>query len=212
MRELIADHLPAFSPFNGPIAAEDIGPMVTSKGRPDATGAAWIPVFVLLGNGRKVYTAMVDGVGRATPPQATRVRAHFHSIVYAEAPGGRNVLDVSRFRHQRVRRPADSARGQAPFNSIENFWSQSKSHLRRYNGIPRRHFHLFLMECEWRFNFGRSGHLSNTLKSWIKMKRQRISSMPGRQLSSSAREAAGKIVAVRRRNRAVGSGSRDLIT
>jgi transposase len=24
--------------------------------------------------------------------------------------------------------------------------------LRRFNGIPREHFYLFLKECEWRFN------------------------------------------------------------
>lgn len=27
-----------------------------------------------------------------------------------------------------------------------------KRHLRRYNGIPRKDFNLFLAECEWRFN------------------------------------------------------------
>jgi transposase-like protein len=37
-------------------------------------------------------------------------------------------------------------------NGIENFWNQAKRHLRRCNGIPRQHFHLFLKECEWRFN------------------------------------------------------------
>ncbi|MDG5470074.1 IS1595 family transposase, partial [Deltaproteobacteria bacterium IMCC39524] len=29
---------------------------------------------------------------------------------------------------------------------------QAKRHLRRFNGIPREHFGLFLKECEWRFN------------------------------------------------------------
>jgi transposase len=24
--------------------------------------------------------------------------------------------------------------------------------LRKYNGIPKHHFPLFLKECEWRFN------------------------------------------------------------
>ncbi|MBK2345311.1 transposase, partial [Francisella tularensis subsp. novicida] len=37
-------------------------------------------------------------------------------------------------------------------NGIENFWNQAKRHLRKFNGIPREHFHLFLKECEWRFN------------------------------------------------------------
>ncbi|EME04320.1 TPA: transposase, partial [Mannheimia haemolytica] len=35
---------------------------------------------------------------------------------------------------------------------IENFWSQAKRHLRKFNGIPKAHFELYLKECEWRFN------------------------------------------------------------
>jgi transposase len=212
LRELIAEHLPAFSPFKDSIAVEDVGPQATPKGRPGDAGAAWAPVFVLRGSGRKVYTAMVRGAGHTTQSQAQKVRAQFDSIVYAEMPGARNVLDVSRFRHQRILRPAGSVHGQVPINSIENFWSQSKRHLRRYNGVPRSHFHLFLLECEWRFNFGGSGLLSKTLKSWVKMKSLKASSMPGRRIPHSAREAAGKTVAVRRRNRGIVSSSRDLIT
>jgi transposase len=30
--------------------------------------------------------------------------------------------------------------------------STAKRHLRRFNGIPKEHFGLFLKECEWRFN------------------------------------------------------------
>ncbi|NVJ93040.1 MAG: transposase [Methylocystaceae bacterium] len=37
-------------------------------------------------------------------------------------------------------------------NGIEKFWNQAKRHMRRFNGMPREHFHLCLRECEWRFN------------------------------------------------------------
>ncbi len=30
--------------------------------------------------------------------------------------------------------------------------SQAKRHLRKFNGIPKAHFELYLKECEWRFN------------------------------------------------------------
>lgn len=212
MRELIAEHLSVLSPFKGSIAVEDIGSQATPKDRPGDAGAAWAPVFVLLGSGRKVYTAMVHGTGHATQSRGQKARLQFDSVVYAETPGARNALDVSRFRHQRIARPAGSAPGEASINSIENFWSQSKRHLRRYNGVPRSHFHLFLTECEWRFNFGRSDLLTNTLKSWVKMKAGKPSSMPDRQISRAARNAAGNTVAVRRRSGKVVSASRDLIT
>ena len=37
-------------------------------------------------------------------------------------------------------------------NGIENFWNQAKRHMRKFNGVPKSHFPLFLKECEWRFN------------------------------------------------------------
>ena len=39
-------------------------------------------------------------------------------------------------------------------------------HLRRYNGIPRKSFHLFLAECEWRFNHAPASNLLQTLCAW----------------------------------------------
>ena len=30
----------------------------------------------------------------------------------------------------------------------------SKRHLRKFNGIPKEHFELYLKECKWRFNHG----------------------------------------------------------
>ncbi len=37
-------------------------------------------------------------------------------------------------------------------NGIENFWNQTKRHMRKYNGIPKHNFMLYLKECKWRFN------------------------------------------------------------
>jgi len=44
------------------------------------------------------------------------------------------------------------AEGRNHINGIENFWNQAKRHMRRFNGIPKESFYLFLKECEWRFN------------------------------------------------------------
>jgi len=53
-------------------------------------------------------------------------------------------------------------------NGIENFWNRAKRHLRRYNGIPRQHFNLFLKECEWRFNHRPNANLHKVLLAWAK--------------------------------------------
>ena len=37
-----------------------------------------------------------------------------------------------------------------------------------HNRIPRPHFHLFIKECERRFNYGSLGGLLQTLRSYLK--------------------------------------------
>jgi len=62
-----------------------------------------------------------------------------------------------------------AADGGRHINGIENFWNQAKRHLRRFNGIPKGSFHLYLKECEWRFN---TGTPENQLKSLRKLLRK----------------------------------------
>lgn len=74
------------------------------------------------------------------------------SIVYTDTFKSYNVLDVSEFKHYRINHSVLFANKGNHINGIENFWNQAKRHLRKFNGIPKEHFHLFLKECEWRFN------------------------------------------------------------
>ena len=74
------------------------------------------------------------------------------SIVYTDAFRSYNVLDVSEFRHYRINHSIHFVNQKNHINGIENFWSQAKRHLRKFNGIDKNHFYLFLKECEWRFN------------------------------------------------------------
>ncbi|MDE3964428.1 transposase, partial [Glaesserella parasuis] len=62
--------------------------------------------------------------------------------------------DVSEFHHERINHSELFTVKQNHINGIENFWSQAKRILRKYNGIDRKSFPLFLKECEFRFNFG----------------------------------------------------------
>lgn len=73
-----------------------------------------------------------------------------------------------RFKHHRVNHSRSFVgRGGQHINGIENFWNQSKRVLRKYNGVPRRHFFLFLKECEFRFNYGTPRQQLQTLKTWL---------------------------------------------
>lgn len=74
------------------------------------------------------------------------------SVVYTDTFRSYNALDVSEFKHYRINHSELFADKHDHINGIENFWNQAKRHLRRFNGMPREYFHLFLKECEWRFN------------------------------------------------------------
>lgn len=55
-----------------------------------------------------------------------------------------NVSDTSGFRRHRINYNKKFANQQNYINSIENFWNQAKWGLRKYNGIDRESFYLFL--------------------------------------------------------------------
>jgi len=93
------------------------------------------------------------------------------SIVYTDSFASYDVIDVSTFHHRRIDHAKAFAKGKGNerhINGIENFWNQAKRHLRRYNGIPRKHFYYFLKECEWRFNGGNHKELHRQLLGWAR--------------------------------------------
>jgi transposase-like protein len=53
-------------------------------------------------------------------------------------------------------------------NGIESFWSQAKRHVRKFNGVPKEHFGLFLKEREWRFNNPKTQAQLSMIKQWVK--------------------------------------------
>jgi transposase len=71
--------------------------------------------------------------------------------MYTDAFKGYNVLDVSDFKHFRINHSKLFADDENHINGIENFWSQAKRHMRKFNGVPKAQFGLYLKECEWRF-------------------------------------------------------------
>jgi len=118
----------------------------------------------------RVYTTMLPNVSRTTVVPIINTKVTLDSVVYTDGYFAYDNLDVSGFRHRRINHQQHYADRQGNhINGIENFWNQAKRHLRKYNGIPKHHFHLFLKECEWRFNYGSPAKLFSTLKTWIKL-------------------------------------------
>jgi transposase len=48
-------------------------------------------------------------------------------------------------------------------------WYGSVGAGHKYNGVPRKHFFLFLKECEFRFNYGTPRRQLATLKTGLEI-------------------------------------------
>ena len=136
------------------------------KGKRGRGSAGKVPVFGLLKRGGKVHVLPVPDAKRSTLMPIIRSKIRPDSIVYTDCFSTYDVLDVSEFRHVRINHSELFADGKNHINGIENFWNQAKRVLRKYNGIPKASFYLFLKECEFRFNFGSPAEQLRTLKRW----------------------------------------------
>src|ERR1700756_376933 len=171
LRELIAARLAEESPFvEGEIEADESYFGGHRKGKRGRGAAGKVPVFGLLKRGGRVYAVPIPGAKSSVLMGIIRERTKPDSIIYTDALNAYDVLDVSEFHHHRINHSrAFVGQGRVHINGIENFWNQAKRHLRRYNGIPKASFHLFLKECEWRFNYRPTSRLLRTLKAWAKL-------------------------------------------
>ena len=122
------------------------------KGKRGRGSAGKVPVFGLLKRGGKVYTKIIPDASSATLMPIIERKLIPDSIVYTDCWKGYNALDVTDFKHYRINHSKLFASKTNHINGIENFWSQAKRHLRKFNGVPKEHFPLYLKECEWRFN------------------------------------------------------------
>ena len=152
LRQLISQAVEDATPFFGEIEVDESYFGGSRKGKRGRGAAGKVPVFGILKRGGKVYTKVIPDIRSATLMRIIEEKIVPDSIVYTDSLYSYNVLDVSAFHHVRVNHSYLFAEGRSHINGIENFWDQAKRHLRRFNGIPKDQFGLFLKECEWRFN------------------------------------------------------------
>ena len=136
------------------------------ESRPSAGGKT--PVFGLLKRGVKVYTQVIPDAKKATLMPIIKDKVVPDSIVYSDCWAAYNTLDTSGFKHFRINHSKLFADRKNHINGIENFWNQAKRHLRKFNGVPKENFGLFLKECEWRFNNRNPKTQITQLKQWVR--------------------------------------------
>lgn len=123
------------------------------KGKRGRGAAGKVPVFGILKRGGKVYTQVISNAKAKTLVPIIKQKVVPDSIVYSDTFKSYNSLHVEGYHHVRVNHSETFATSKRNhINGIENFWNQAKRHLRKFNGIPKETFHLYLKECEWRFN------------------------------------------------------------
>ncbi|MBN4058190.1 IS1595 family transposase [Mariprofundus ferrooxydans] len=138
------------------------------KGKRGRGAAGKVAVFGILKRGGKVYTQIIMDAKTSTLMPIIRCKIKPDSIVYTDCWRSYNALDVSEFKHYRINHSKLFAKKHNHINGIENFWNQAKRHMRKFNGVPKQHFELFLKECEWRFNLGSAKEQLNDLKKLLK--------------------------------------------
>ena len=170
LREVIASELEAENEamFGGEIEVDESYFGGKRKGKRGRGAAGKLPVFGLLNRGGKVSARVIpDAAGKTLMPIIER-KVTPDSIVYSDSWRGYNALDVSSFKHLRINHSELFAEGRNHINGIENFWSQAKRHMRKFNGVPKEHFGLYLKECEWRFNTPDPKRQLTQLRQWVR--------------------------------------------
>ena len=168
LRQLICQAVEDETPFFGEIEVDESYFGGKRKGKRGRGAAGKVPVFGILKRGGRVYTKVIPDIRSATLMRILEQKIVPDSIVFTDSLGTYNVLDVSDFHHVRINHSELFAEGRNHINGIENFWNQAKRHLRKFNGIPKDQFGLFLKECEWRFNTPDPKEQLSQLKQLVK--------------------------------------------
>ena len=152
--------------FDGEIELDESYFGGVRKGKRGRGAGGKVAVFGLLKRGGSVYTKIVADTKTSTLMPIITEKIAPDSIVYTDSYRSYNALDVTDFHHHRINHSELFAHGHNHINGIENFWNQAKRILRKYNGIPKDSFPLFLKECEFRFNYGSPKQQLNQLRKW----------------------------------------------
>lgn len=167
LRELIAEKQDSGIIFEGEVEADESYFGGKRKGKRGRGAAGKVPVFGLLKRGGKVFAEIISDAKSKTLMPIIKEKVIPDSIVYTDSLPSYNALDISDFKHFRVNHSKLFAENRNHINGIENFWNQAKRHMRKFNGVPKKNFRLFLKECEWRFNFSSPKKQMDVLIKWV---------------------------------------------
>lgn len=159
LRELIAFYLSleARNIFNGEFVLDETS-LVDKQSQK-------LAIFGMMAREGKVFTKMSGQINPALVTLANPSTIKPDSIIFALKNNVDLTLDVNDCVQER-----ESNQDRSTSIQTEDFWNQAKQILRKYNGIPKSSFPLFLKECEFRFNYGTTKEQLKILKIWTGLK------------------------------------------
>ncbi len=168
IRQVIAFYLAqeAAEVFNGEVEIDESYFGGVRKNKRGRGAAGKVVVFGMLKRHGKVFTVVVENTKTKTLMNEIARKIKPDSVVYTDAYHSYDALDVSEFHHLRINHSDIFVDEKNHINGIENFWNQAKRVLRKYNGIEKKYFYLFLKECEFRFNYGTPKNQLKILRKW----------------------------------------------
>lgn len=159
------------SPFKGEIEVDESYFGGRRKGERGRMVATKVPVFGILKRNGKVYTRIVEDVARYTLHKIIRRKVKPESIIYSDRFPSYDGLIAYGYRHYRIDHQKHFGHDRRyHINGIENFWGYAKTRLRRYHGISRKYFYLYLKEVEFRFNHRKQPNLGLIIRKMLKKK------------------------------------------
>ncbi|MGH9929854.1 MAG: IS1595 family transposase [Pyrinomonadaceae bacterium] len=162
LRQRIAENCERESPLATPEAQHDEALSCTRClcGRCRDGSSYWTPVFGLIGDGGKIFTAAVPDCRKPILRAIIRGSVDTHSMPVNGWHGYDALVDAENPRPFVV----DQERATEGGKSVENFWNFARQRLQKFNGVPNRTFYFHMKESEWRFNHDRKGLYSELLK------------------------------------------------
>ena len=166
LRETIYEHqIKELSTLCGEIEMDEtmFGGRVPGKRGWGASGK--VIVFGIYQRNGKVLTFPITNRSKQQliPLMTTYTKAG--SLYYTDDWHAYTFLDI-RGNHVVITKQKGRPKGRNHINCIEGFWSYAKHWLYHYRGVPKKYFHLYLKEVEWRFNH-RDENLVKILRKYL---------------------------------------------
>jgi transposase-like protein len=124
------------------------------RGKRGRGAAGKTPVFGILKRQGKVFVTIVKNCSRHELLPIIQGKILEGSTIHSDSWKAYDGLILNGYDHYRVHHGKNEfARGKNHINGIESFWSYAKRRLSKFNGIASQKFHLYLKECEFRWNY-----------------------------------------------------------